>query len=60
MDLVFPATNPGATLTDAGAEDEAPAQLPSAADRAVEEVGPFENYIKGGTRGGGGGSESAQ
>ncbi len=41
---------PGATLTDAGAEDEAPAQLPSAADRAVEEVGPFENYIKGETR----------
>lgn len=37
----------GATLTDYGAEDEAPAQLPSAADRAVEEVGPFANYIKG-------------
>ncbi|EFJ49123.1 hypothetical protein VOLCADRAFT_80889 [Volvox carteri f. nagariensis] len=37
----------GAKLTDYGAEDEAPAQLPSAADRAVEEVGPFENYIKG-------------
>ncbi|GFR52614.1 hypothetical protein Agub_g15130, partial [Astrephomene gubernaculifera] len=43
----LPAELEGATLTDYGAEDEAPAQLPSAADRAVEEVGPFENYIKG-------------
>ncbi|KAG2487792.1 hypothetical protein HYH03_013636 [Edaphochlamys debaryana] len=44
---VLPAELKGASLTDAGAEDEAPAQLPSAADRAVEEVGPYENYIKG-------------
>ncbi|GLI63750.1 hypothetical protein VaNZ11_006823, partial [Volvox africanus] len=44
---VLPAELQGAKLTDCGAEDEAPAQLPSAADRAVEEIGPFENYIKG-------------